>query len=120
MSYLPPRAFWRRIRDRTQPADLAMLKEHPIFVRVMTLMLLLPALAFAAEPTQISVYAPQASYQVEILVRDGVDYAGRADLFAPLGRVESRIKGKKYILTFNGSEAEFRDGKRQVRAAANP
>src|ERR1039458_51490 len=96
-----------------------MLKEHPIFVRVTALLLSLLAAGFAAEPRQISVYAPQTSYQVDILVRDGVDYVGLTDLLEPLGRLESRIKGHKLILNFNGGETEFQEGKRQVRAGAN-
>jgi N-acetylmuramoyl-L-alanine amidase len=96
-----------------------MLKVHPIFVRVTTLLLSLLAMGFAAEPRRISVYAPQTSYQVDILMRDGVDYVGLTDLLEPLGRLESRISGTKLVLTFNGTEAEFQEGKRQVRPAAN-
>jgi N-acetylmuramoyl-L-alanine amidase len=100
--------------------DRAMLKEHPIFVRVTSLLLsLLAALAFAAEPRQLSVYAPQTRYQVDILQRDGVDYVGLTDLLEPLGRLESHVTGKKLTLSFNGGEAEFQDGKRQVRAGTN-
>jgi N-acetylmuramoyl-L-alanine amidase len=96
-----------------------MLKGHTIFVRVTALLLSLLVPGFAAELRQISVYAPQTSYQVEIVERDGVDYVGLTDLLDPLGLLESRIKGKKLILIFNGGEAEFHDGKRQVRSDAN-
>ncbi len=97
-----------------------MLKEHAITVRVTTLLLVLLAISFAAEPRRISVYAPQANYQVDILVRDGIDYVGLTDLLEPLGRLESHVDGKRLKLTFNGGEAEFQDGKRQYRARANP
>ena len=77
------------------------------------------AIGFAAEPRRVAVYAPQANYQVDILVRDGVDYVGITDLLEPLGRLESRIEGKKLILVFNGGAAEFQDGKRQYRTRSN-
>ena len=74
---------------------------------------------FAAAPRRIVVYAPQANYQVDILVRDGVDYVGLTDLLEPLGRLESRIEGKNLILVFNGNAAQFQDGKRQYRTRSN-
>jgi N-acetylmuramoyl-L-alanine amidase len=94
-------------------------KAHSISVRVMTLLLLLLALGFAAEPRRVAVYASQTNYQVDILLRDGVDYVGLTDLLEPLGRLESHVDGKKLKLTFNGGEAEFQDGKRQYRARSN-
>jgi len=94
-------------------------KEHAIFVRVTTLLLLLLAVVFAAEPRKIAVYAPQTNYQVDILVRDGVDYVGITDLLEPLGRLESHVDGKKLVLIFNGGAAEFQDGKRQYRTRSN-
>ena len=94
-------------------------KEHPISVRVTTLLLLLLAIGFAAEPRRVSVYAPQTNYQVDILVRDGVDYVGITDLLEPLGRLESHLEGKKLILVFNGGAAEFQDGKRQYRTRSS-
>lgn len=104
----------------TSPSRDLMPKVHSISVRVMILLLLLLAFGFAAEPRRIAVYAAQTNYQVDILVRDGVDYVGITDLLEPLGRVESHVDGKKLKLTFNGGEAEFQDGKRQYRARANP
>jgi N-acetylmuramoyl-L-alanine amidase len=95
-----------------------MLKEHSIFVRATTLLLLL-AVGFAAEPRRVAIYAQRINYQIDILVRDGVDYVGITDLLEPLGRLESHIDGKKLKLTFNGNEAEFQDGKRQYRARSN-
>jgi N-acetylmuramoyl-L-alanine amidase len=94
-------------------------KAHPISGRVTTLLLLLLAISFAAEPRRVAVYAPQADYQVDILVRDGVDYVGITDLLEPLGRLESHIEGKKLILVFNGGAAEFQDAKRQYRTRSS-
>ncbi len=94
-------------------------KVQAIVVRFTALLLLLLAASFAAEPRRISVYAPQAVYQVDILFRDGVDYVGLTDLLEPLGRLESGVDGKKLKLTFNGSEAEFQDGKRQCRVRSS-
>jgi len=83
------------------------------------LLLLLLAVGFAAESRKITVYAPQTSYQVDILVREGLDYVGLADLLEPLGRLETHVEGKKLTLTFNGGSAEFQDGKRQYRTRSN-
>ncbi len=94
-------------------------KVHSISVRITALLLLLLAVAFAAEPRRISVYTPQTNYQIDILVRDGVDYVGLTDLLEPLGRLESRIGGGKFTLIFNGGAAEFQDGKRQYRTSSN-
>jgi len=94
-------------------------KVHAITVRLTALLLLLLAASFAAEPRRISVYAPLALYQVDILFRDGVDYVGITDLLEPLGRLESRVDGKKLKLTFNNTEAEFQDGKRQYHVRSN-
>ncbi len=94
-------------------------KLHSIPARITLLLWLLLAVGFAAEPRRISVYTPQTSYQVDILVRDGVDYVGLTDLLEPLGRVESRVGGGKFTLIFNGGAAEFQDGKRQYRSSSN-
>lgn len=96
-----------------------MSKGFLISVRVITLLLLLLATGFGAEPRRIAVYAAQTNYQVDILVRDGADYVGVTDLLEPIGRLESHVDGKKLRLTFNGGEAEFQDGKRQYRAKGN-
>ena len=94
-------------------------KVHSISARIAVLLLLLLAVGFAAAPRRISVYAPQTSYQIDILVRDGVDYVGLTDLLEPLGRVESRIAAGKFTLLFNVGAAEFQDGKRKYRTGAN-
>ena len=96
-----------------------MLKPHSICIRVLLLLLLVLAAGFAAEPRQITVYAPQANYQVEILVRGTLDYVGLTDLLEPLGRLESRVKGNKLTLLFNGTESEFQDAKREVRVGGS-
>jgi N-acetylmuramoyl-L-alanine amidase len=94
-------------------------KVQSISVRLTTLLLLLLAVSFAAEPRRIAIYSQQVNYQVDILVRDAVDYVGLTDLLEPLGRLESRLDGKKLILVFNGNAAEFQDGKRQYRTRSN-
>lgn len=110
-------SFCRRISSRI--FLILMPRVHAISVRFIALLLLLLASSFAAEPRRISVYAPQAVYQVDILFRDGVDYVGLTDLLEPLGRLESRVEGKKLKLTFNSAEAEFQDGKRQCRVRSS-
>jgi N-acetylmuramoyl-L-alanine amidase len=90
-----------------------------IAARITSLLLLLLTAGFPAEPRRIVVYTPQTNYQVDILLRDGVDYVGVTDLLEPLGRLESRSNGRKFTLVFNGGAAEFQDGKRQYRTSAN-
>jgi N-acetylmuramoyl-L-alanine amidase len=96
-----------------------MMKGDLIFVRVTALLLLLLAAGFAVEPRKITVYAPRANYQVDILVRNGVDYVGLTDLLEPLGRLESHGDGKTLRLTFNSVEADFFANNRQVHARGN-
>jgi len=91
-----------------------MLKRHFIYSRVLVLLLVVLAAAFAAEPRQITVYAPQVNYQVDVVVLGNADYVGLTDLLEPLGRLESRVKGERLKLLFNGMELEFQDGKREV------
>lgn len=70
-----------------------------------------------AQEKRLSVYAPQMYYQVSIADRSGTEYVGLLELLEPLGRVESRLEGKKWKLRFTGSgstiETEFQDGKRK-------
>jgi N-acetylmuramoyl-L-alanine amidase len=95
-----------------------MSKARYILVRLTLLMMLLAA-GFSAEPRHITVYAPQTTYQVDILVREGVDYAGLTDLLEPLGRLESHVDGNRLTLVFNGAAAEFQDGRKQYRTSAS-
>ena len=70
-----------------------------------------------AQEKRLSVYAPQMYYQVSVADRSGNEYVGLLELLEPLGRVESRLEGKKWKLSFTGSgstiETEFQDGKRK-------
>ena len=92
-------------------------KVRYILLRV-TLALLLLAAGFAAGQRKLTVYAPQTTYQADVLVREGVDYVGLADLLEPLGRLETRVEGSRLTLVFNGAAAEFQDGHRQYRSSA--
>jgi N-acetylmuramoyl-L-alanine amidase len=84
------------------------------------LMLLFLAHMHAAGPREITVYAPQTTYQVSILDRDGDDYVGLTDLLEPLGHVESQLRGKKFTLFFNGGQTEFHEGEHKVVASGVP
>jgi N-acetylmuramoyl-L-alanine amidase len=75
--------------------------------------LLLGTALFAQETRWITVYAPQANYQVDIVEREGADYVGLTDLMEPLGRLETRVDAGKLTLVFNGHSAEFLEGRRQ-------
>ena len=111
-------AFCRRIKYigpfRDPDAESAL---H--LVRVTTLLLFL-ATSFAAEPRRVAVYAPQTNYQVDILVRDGVDYVGLTDLLEPLGRLEVAHRGQETSSWYSMADAaEFQDGKRQYRTRSS-
>ncbi len=115
-SYLPQGAICRRIntstlRDHHAECAFDCRTNHDSAAAVVDG-------GFAAEPRRIAVYTPQTNYQVDILVRDGVDYVGVTDLLEPLGRLESRTDGSEFALNFNGKAAVFQVGKRQYRASA--
>src|SRR3954453_20059414 len=75
--------------------------------------LLLLSLQVIAQEKRLSIYAPQVFFQASVTERGKDAYVGLFDILEPLGRVESRIDGKKWKLTFTGSgeaiEAEFQD-----------
>jgi N-acetylmuramoyl-L-alanine amidase len=79
--------------------------------------MLLLSVPLTAQEKRLSIYAPQMFYQVSITDRGKDAYVGLFDILEPLGRVEARVDGKKWKLSFTGSgptvEAEFQDGKRK-------
>ena len=83
----------------------------------MIVFLLLTSLSLSAQEKRLSVYAPQMFYQVSISDRGKDAYVGLFDILEPIGRVEARVDGKKWKLSFTGSgeaiEVECQDGKRK-------
>jgi N-acetylmuramoyl-L-alanine amidase len=79
--------------------------------------LLLAASSLLSQPEQkrLSVYAPQAGYELAIALRDGREYVDLLDFLAPLGSVSARVEGPKWKLRFNRDEAIFAPGKTGVR-----
>jgi N-acetylmuramoyl-L-alanine amidase len=80
-------------------------------------LLLLISLSLNAQEKRLSIYAPQMLYQVSITDHGKDAYIGLFDVLEPIGRVETRVDGKKWKLTFTGNgqaiDAEFQDGKRK-------
>jgi N-acetylmuramoyl-L-alanine amidase len=101
------------IRERT-PKTLARRIFAACFVAAL---LLVGGPSLFAQEKRLSVYAPQMYYQVSVADRSGNEYVGLLELLEPLGKVESRLDGKKWKLRFTGSgatiETEFQDGKRK-------
>ncbi len=93
---------------------------RPMFCLVLVV---LCSTTLLAQQQNLSVYAPQMYYQVSIVDHQGKDYVGLIDLLEPIGRVESRLDGKKWKLRFTGTgptvEAEFQDGKRTAKIRSN-
>ena len=79
--------------------------------------LLLTSISLFAQEKRLSIYAPQMFYQVSIADRGKDAYVGLFDILEPIGRVEARVDGKKWKLSFTGAgqpiEVEFQDGKRK-------
>ncbi len=72
-------------------------------------------------PGPIAVFSPQSSYSVTPVEIAGQPYVGLIDLLEPLGSVEAKVSGKKLKLNFSSAgnkqqEAEFHDGKKEVKA----
>lgn len=78
--------------------------------------------AQASGPSQITVFSPQSSYSVTPVEVGGQPYLGLVELLEPLGSVEAKLDGKKLKLNFSSAankqqQAEFRDGKKEVKLA---
>lgn len=73
----------------------------------------------SAEEKRISVYAPQVSFSLPVLERDGHEYVGLLEVLEPLGKVSARLEGKKWKLRFDGAEADFKEGKTGGKVRGN-
>jgi len=59
---------------------------------------------------QVSVYAPQKNYQVEVQERQGQLYFSLLDLLQPLGSASIHANGNEWKLQFNNADAVFTEG----------
>lgn len=71
--------------------------------------------AAAQQEKRLTVYAPQTSYSVAVLDRDGHEYVGLLDMLQPLGTASARQDGDKWKLRFNSGEAEFKPGSSKAK-----
>ena len=86
--------------------------------KLLALSLVILALLSAATPadeTQLSVYAPVATYALPIHERSGHEYVGLLELLEPLGRVSSEASAGRWRIRFNAIDAEFTPGKTRAR-----
>lgn len=101
-------------------AKLAQVPPFPWRLRaVLVVLISLLPVALAAQEKRLSIYAPQVFYQVSETDRGKDAYVGLFDILEPLGKVEARVDGKKWKLSFTGAgqpvEAEFQDGKKKAK-----
>lgn len=67
---------------------------------------------------QITVYAPQSSYSLPVVDREGNEYVGLAELLEPLGNISAKADGKRWKLRFGrAAEAQFTAGKTKGKAS---
>lgn len=110
-------------RPTANPAHKLWDGRHAIAFGLAGLIVLLTVSFLFAQEKRLAVYSSQTFYDVPVIDREGRDFVGLLELLEPLGKVESRVDGRKWILTFksNGSPiiAEFQDGRRKgkVRGA---
>jgi N-acetylmuramoyl-L-alanine amidase len=72
-------------------------------------------LCVAEQDKQLTVYAPQKTYDVEVQDRDGQLYLNLSDLLVPLGSVAVRTSGKEARLQFNEVESWISDGQDKLK-----
>lgn len=72
-------------------------------------------LATAADDLRLTVYAPQASYSVIAVERNGREYVSLLDVLVRLGTATADVDRDKWTLHFNSSDSEFKAGKNKVK-----
>jgi len=83
----------------------------------LVLLALFPAPAW--QEKRFSVYTPQVGYTLTLLQRDGREYIDLGELLRPLGRVQVRKDGRKWLVKFDDLEGEFTEGKTSGRMAGS-
>ncbi len=69
----------------------------------------------AADDKRLSIYAPQASYAINVLERDGREYVPLLDVLASLGNASARQDGDKWKLKFNNTDSEFKNDRTKAK-----
>ena len=68
------------------------------------------------QPKSLSIFAPRATYSVQLKERDKIDYVPLIDLLEPLGTfTASKAPNRDWELKLNGVEGQFSEGKTQTR-----
>lgn len=78
-------------------------------------LLTLLAAATSSDEKQLSVYSSVATYNLPVAERAGHEYVGLLELLEPLGRVSSDLKGKRWRIRYDTTEAEFETGRTRCR-----
>jgi N-acetylmuramoyl-L-alanine amidase len=69
----------------------------------------------AAGDKRLSIYSPGGGYSVQVVERQGLEYAPLLDILKPLGSLEARPDKHHLKLRFNNTDAEFSDKKNQAK-----
>ncbi|MEO5936333.1 MAG: hypothetical protein ABIP81_03885, partial [Terriglobales bacterium] len=75
--------------------------------------------AVPAEDKQLTVYAPQATFNVRVSDHENREYADWMAVAGPLSRIQVRIDGNRARFTGGAAEGEFIHGQDNVRVGKN-
>ncbi len=84
-------------------------------LQLLALVALAALLAVAADELRLTVYAPQASYSVIVVERNGHEYVSLLDVLVRLGNATADVDRDKWTLHFNSSDSEFKAGKDKAK-----
>jgi len=85
------------------------------FLFISGLVLLSSFLLSAAAPKRFSVYSVAANYFLPVMQRANHDYVGLLELLDPLGRVSTKLDGRRWRIRYNNVEGEFIAGQNRAR-----
>ncbi len=85
------------------------------FLFISGLVLLSSFLLSAAAPKRFSVYSVAANYFLPVTQRANHDYVGLLELLDPLGRVSTKLDGRRWRIRYNNVEGEFIAGQNRAR-----
>jgi N-acetylmuramoyl-L-alanine amidase len=69
----------------------------------------------AVEEKHLAVYAPQATYSIRVVDRNGREYVSLLEVLTALGNARARVDGDKWKLRFNSTDSEFKAGKTKAK-----
>jgi N-acetylmuramoyl-L-alanine amidase len=85
------------------------------FLFISGLVLLSSFLLSAAPQKRFSVYSVAGNYILPVMQRANHDYVGLLELLDPLGRVSTKLDGRRWRIRYNNVEGEFIAGQNRAR-----